>query len=138
MKNQTKLSIVALLFSVSLFAQDYEAPKKGAKLYVDASQIEVNEKGESTFDVYLVKSKVARKASFETPKFLVPEGLNLTVTEDANNPYHYIVSVKADAIQQGDYSITVSGKRSGIHAVTGMILPLKVTSSTTVAAKEGE
>ena len=138
MKNQIKLSIVALLFSASLFAQNYDAPKKGAKIYVDNTQIEVNENGESTFDLYLVKSKVARKASFETPKFLAPEGLNFTVTEDASNPQHYTVSVKADDIQQGDYSVTVSGKRSGIHSVTGTILSLKVTSASAVASKDGK
>lgn len=138
MKNQIKLTVIALLASATLYAQNYEAPKKGAKIYVDNTQLEISENGESTFDLYLVKSKVARKASFEAPKFLAPDGLNFTITEDAANPYHYTVSVKADAIQQGDYSVTVSGKRSGVHSVTGTILSFKVTSSATVASKDEE
>ena len=138
MKNQIKLSIIALFVSASLYAQNYEAPKKGAKIYVDDTELEINENGESTFDLYLVKSKVARKASFETPKFLAPEGLDFTVTADENDPYHYTVSVTANEIEQGDYSVTVSGKRSGVHSVTGTILSLKVKPATAVSSKDGE
>lgn len=138
MKNQIKLSIVALLFSAATFAQNFEAPKKGAKIYVENAQIELDENGESTFDMYLVKSKVARKASFETPKFLAPEGFDFTITEDANDPTRYTVSVKAGAIEEGNYSVTISGKRSGVHSVTGTILSLKMSSSAAVASKDGE
>lgn len=138
MKKQAILTIAIALFSVSLFAQNFEAPKKGAKLYVDNTTVEVSKSNETTFDVWLVRSKVAKKATFENPKFLGPKGTEFTVKADVQNPDHYIVAVKATEVAEGNYSVTVSGKRSGVHAVTGMILSLNVTGGNAVASKDGE
>ena len=130
MKNQLTITILSFVFALSAFAQDFEAPKKGAKIYVDNTALELNENETLSFDLYLIKSKVARKSTFEAPRFLAPDGLNFTVTQDATDSRLYKVMLNADEIAAGDYSVTVTGKRSGIHAVTGTILSVKVKSST--------
>ncbi len=138
MKNQIITTVLVLLISISTYAQAYDAPKKGAKIYVENNSLEVAQNQEVSFDIYLVKSKVARKATFENPKFVSPAGLDFYVKEDTTDPTHYTVMLKASEIDTGDYSITVSGKRSGIHSVTGTILNVKVNPSNSVASKDGE
>lgn len=137
MKKQAILTLAIALISVSLFAQDFEAPKKGAKLYVENTAIEVAQNDETSFDLWLVKSKVARKASFEAPRFISPDGTEFIITADTENEGKYTVTVKANGAAAGNYSVTVMGKRNGVHAVTGMILSLNVTAGTAVA-KDGE
>ena len=138
MKKQSILTLVFAVIFSSAMAQDFETPKQGAKLYVENTVTDVVKNGETTFDLWLVKSKVARKADFETPKVISPEGLKFTVTEDAQNPGHYTVSVKADETLKGTLSATVMAKRSGIHSVTGTILTLNVGSEKAVASNDGE
>ena len=132
------LTLTVVLSGLFVFAQDFAAPKKGAKIYVESNSLEVDENDKVSFDIYLIKSKSARKATFENPKFLGPKGIEFEVTQDASDPTHYTVSAKADQIASGDYSVTVTGKRSGIHAVTGTILSLKVNPANSVASSDGE
>ena len=138
MKNQITATLIAIFMAATAMAQDFEAPKKGAKIFVDNNAIEINQNDELSFDVYLVKSRVARKATFENPKFNSPEGLDFYVKEDAADPSHYTVMLKASEIAAGDYSVMVSGKRSGIHSVTGTIVSVKVNPANSVASKDGE
>lgn len=138
MKKQLALILTTLSLSLSIMAQDFEAPKNGAKLYTNNSVIELTENGSSTFDLWLVRSKVAKKVSFESPRIISPAGGVFTVSEDPNNKDHYSVKVEAKDLAEGSYSITVMGKRNGIHSVTGTILSLNVLPSNTVATKEGK
>ncbi len=138
MKNQVTITLIALFIAFSSVAQDFEIPKKGAKIYVENTTVEVNEGGESSFDLFLIKSKVARKATFENPKLMGPKGVSFLVTQDTVDPTRYTVSINAEQITPGDYSITVTSKRSGIHAVTGTFLTLKVNPGNSVASKDGE
>lgn len=138
MKNQITITLIAVLISVASFAQDFEVPKKGAKIYLESTELEVAENEEMTFDLYLVKSRSARKASFEAPGFLAPDGLDFSIQQDENEAGHYTVSLKANEIETGNYSVTVTGKRSGIHTVTGSILSINVTPADAVASKDGE
>ncbi|GAB4237078.1 MAG: hypothetical protein Tsb0034_12010 [Ekhidna sp.] len=138
MKNQAILTLIIALISFSLSAQEFEAPKKGAKLYVKNALIEVNENDQTSFDVWLVKSRAAKKATFDAPSLVSPEGVDFTVVQDVQDPLHYTVTVKATEITPGDYSVTLTGKRSGIHSVTGAILSLKVQAANAVASKDGE
>ena len=138
MKNQITTTLIAIFMVGTAMAQDFEAPKKGAKIFVDSNEIQINQNDELSFDVYLVKSKGAKKATFETPKFSSPEGLDFFVKEDATDPSHYTVMLKASEIATGDYSIMVNGKRSGIHTVTGTIMSVTVNPSNSVASKDDE
>ena len=131
-------SIIVMFCALSILAQDVEAPKKGAKLYIENTTLEATPSDEVSFDVWLVRSKVARKANFENPKLLVPEGAKFTISTDTQNPDHYTVTLKTSDMEEGNYSLTIMGKRSGVHAVTGAILTLNVTSKKAVASKEGE
>lgn len=106
-------------------------------MIVENTAIEVAQNDETSFDLWLVKSKVARKASFEAPRFISPDGTEFIITADTENEGKYTVTVKANGAAAGNYSVTVMGKRNGVHAVTGMILSLNVTAGTAVA-KDGE
>ena len=138
MKNQFLTTLAVILISSSAFAQEMVPPKKGAKIYVENKSIEISEGGEVTFDMYLLKSKAAKRASFANPRFLAPDGLDFYLKQDAQDPNHYSVIVKADDIKSGNYSITVAGKTSGTHTVTGSILSLTVNPGSVVASTEGK
>lgn len=138
MKKQLVLTLAIALFAFTTVAQNFEAPKKGAKLYVENTVIEVGSNDEVSFDLWLVKSKVARKAKFDTPKIIGADGVEFTVNPDAQNPGHYTVTLKTSELEAGNYSATMMGKRSGIHAVTGAILTLNVSAGKSVASKDGE
>lgn len=138
MKKQIAFVLTTLFMSLSIMAQEFEAPKNGAKLYTSNSVIEVTENGSLTFDLWLVRSKVAKKVSFESPRIISPAGGVFTVSEDPNNKDHYTVNVEAKDLAEGSYSITVMGKRNGIHGITGTILSLNVLPTNVVATKEGK
>lgn len=138
MKNLITATLVGFLISFSTSAQDFEAPKKGAKIYVEDNSIEINQNDEVSFDLYLIKSRAARRANFENPRFLAPDGLEFYIKQNESNPSHYSIIAKATEIEAGDYSITVTGRTSGIHSVTGTILSINVKSASTVASTDGE
>ena len=138
MKNQILTTLFVLVISATAFSQNFEVPKKGAKLYVKSNSLEIAQEGETTFDIYLVKSRSAKRTSFENPRFLAPEGLDFYLKRDVSDASHYSVLVKANGIERGNYSVTVSGKTSGIHSVTGTILSFNVLPPSTVASTDGE
>lgn len=138
MKNLFLTTIGILFFSVSVFAQDFEVPKKGAKIYVENNSIEIDQNGEVTFDLFLIKSRSAKRTSFANPRFLAPEGLDFYLKQDALDASRYSVIVKASDIKTGNYSVTVAGKTSGTHSVTGTILSFVVKSPSVVASSDGE
>ena len=138
MKKKIVLTFGIILTGLLSFAQDFEAPKKGAKLFVNASSVEVAQGGETTFDLWLVRTKVPKKAKYQAPKALSPDGAAFTFTADPENPDHFVVSVTANSSLQGSHSVTIMGKRSGVHSVVGTIVTLNVIGSNTVATKDGE
>ena len=138
MKNYILTTLFVLCIGSVTVAQEFEVPKKGAKIYVETNALEVEEAGQITFDLYLVKSKAAKRVSFDDPRFLAPDGLDFFVKKDEDDPSHYEVILQANQIQSGSYSVTVMGKTSGAHSVTGTILSCNVKSSSVVASKDGE
>ena len=138
MKNHIFTTLLVLLISITTFAQEFAQPKKGAKIYVQSNTLEVEQDGQITFDLYLVKSKAAKRASFEDPRFLTPDGLNFFVKKDQEDPSHYAVILQASQIESGSYSVTVTGRTSGSHTVTGTILSCNVTNASIIASKDGE
>jgi len=137
MKTKITFALVLTIVSLSLLAQDFERPKKGAKLYVQDNTIEVSENGATTFDLWLVKSRLAKKVDFETPKAIHPDGTVFTFEKHPQNPDQYSVSVKAEDIETGDHSVTIMGRRSGMHSVTGTIITLRVNPAKSVASSDG-
>ncbi|WP_424963480.1 hypothetical protein [Ekhidna sp.] len=127
-----------ILFGTIAVAQDFEAPKKGAKIYAKEYTISVDSDNETTFDLWLVRSRFARRATFMEPKLISSSGLTFEVTQDENNKDHYVVTVSAKDVETGQYSTTVSARSTGTQKVVGTTLSFNVTPSKAVASKDGE
>lgn len=136
-KHITLLSLLLLVGSVAL-AQDFEAPKRGAKIYAQEYSIDVNANAETSFDLWIVRSKFAKRANFAAPKFVSSSGLTFEVEQDSENKDHYIVTVKAGQVAEGNYTSTVSARSTGTQKVTGTTLSFNVGSGKAVASKDGE
>ncbi len=133
------LTILSFIFiGVSAFGQDFEAPKKGAKIYVKDNVINLNTESETTFDLWIVRSKYAKKAKFTDPKLTSSSDLEFNVEADVNDKDHFIVTVSAKGVNEGQYSSTVSSRGIGTQKVTGTTLSFSITSSKAVASKDGE
>lgn len=138
MKNSIILSIILVAISSTLFAQNFEAPKEGAKIYTETSTIEIDQKGEAFFDLWIVRSNRAKRTKFEMPKISTIEGLEFYFKQDVENKDHYTVNIKATNAAAGAYSGTLTSRSNGIQTVTGKILNLNVVQTTSVASSDGE
>ena len=118
--------------------QEFEAPERGAKIYAKDYSISVDAGSETTFDLWLVRSKFAKRATFMAPKLITSSGLTFDVKQDAENQDHYIVTVSAKGVETGQYSTTVSARSTGTQKVIGTTLSFDVRSSQAVASKDGE
>lgn len=133
------ITLLSLLFFVASFAlaQNFEIPKRGAKIYAQEYTIEVNKGSEASFDLWIVRSKLAKRANFAAPKFVTSSGLTFDVKQDSENKDHYVVKVSANQVADGQYTITVSSRSTGTQKVTGTTLSFSVGSGKAVASKDG-
>ena len=127
-----------LLIGILAYAQDFEAPKRGAKIYAEDYTISVDTEGETTFDLWLVRSRFAKRATFLTPKLITSSGLEFEIAQDENDKDHYVVTVSANGVDAGQYSTTVSARSTGTQKVVGTTLSFDVTPAKAVASKDGE
>lgn len=130
--------ITLLLLGTLAMGQNFEAPKKGAKIYVKDYTINLDEGGEATFDLWVVRSKFAKRAEFLAPKLLSSSGLTFEVIQDTNDADHYTIKVSAENVESGQYSTTVSARSTGTQKVTGTTLSFNVVAAQAVASKDGE
>jgi hypothetical protein len=138
MKKSLILVLGLALFTSSLFAQDFEAPKDGAKIYTESTTIEIDQKGEALFDLWIVRSNRAKWTTFQMPKISTVDGLEFYFKQDPENKDHYTVNVKASNAALGSYSGTVTCRSNGVHLVTGTILNLNVVQVASVASVDGK
>ena len=136
MKNLLSL-IAAFVLVGTLSAQEIEAPKQGAKLHVESTSIELTQNGTTTFDVWVVRSKAARKAKFDAPK-LATNLFEYSVEADAADKDHFIVTVNTGDLTAGDYSISLTGKSFSYHKVSGKVINFSVSGSEALVTKGGE
>ena len=127
-----------LLLGTTVNAQEFEAPEKGAKIYAQEYTISVDAEGETTFDLWLIRSRFAKRATFLTPKLISSSNLSFEITQDENNKDHYTVKVSAKGVDAGQYSTTVSARSTGTQKVVGTTLSFNVTPAKAVASKDGE
>lgn len=138
MKKQfTLLSLLFFVASLAM-AQNFEAPKRGAKIYAQAYTIDVSSDSETSFDLWIVRSKFAKRADFSAPKLTSSSGLKFDVKQDEQNKDHFIVTVSANQVAAGQYTSTVSSRSTGTQKVTGTTLSFNVTAGKAVASKDGE
>jgi len=127
MKKLTLILTAALAFvSITAQAQQTEAPKEGAKIFIESKSLDVQPNGESTFDVYIVRSKKAGKSSFTAPKFSGADDVIFEVAQDAANPDHFVVTAKGAGVA-GKYFYTVTSRsNSGTQPISGTTLSVSV------------
>jgi len=130
MKKITLILTAALAFvSITAQAQQTEAPKEGAKIFIESKSLDVQTNGEQTFDVYIVRSKKAGKTTFTAPKFSGAEDVTFEVTQNTANPDHYIVKAKGAGVS-GKYFYTVTSRsNSGTQAISGTTLSVSVVGN---------
>lgn len=136
-KHITLLSLLFFVASLAL-AQNFDAPKKGAKIYAQEYTVSIDADGTTTFDLWIVRSRTAKKATFFAPILNSSSGLSFEVEQDSENKDHYVVTANADKVAVGVYTVTVSSKRNGSHTVTGTTLSFNVEAGKAVASKDGE
>lgn len=138
MKKITFLFTALLAFgSTTIFAQQPEAPKTGAKIYIESKSMDVQANGENTFDVYIVRSKRAGKTTFEAPKFSGADGVEFIVEKDAANPDHFVVTAKGTSASAGKLFYTVTSKsNSGTQLVSGTTFSVNVTNTKNIASAD--
>jgi len=127
MKKFTLILTAALAFvSITAQAQQTEAPKEGAKIFIENKALDVQPNGEQTFDVYIVRSKRAGKATFSTPQFSGADNVTFDVAQDAANPDHFVVTAKG-AGAAGKFFYTVTSKsNSGTQPISGTTVSVSV------------
>ena len=130
--------ILFILLGTFAMAQDFELPKNGAKIYANDYTISVDADSETTFDLWLVRSRFAKRATFMDPKLISSSGLTFEVAQDENDKDHYVVTVSAKDVETGQYSTTVSARSTGTQKVVGTTLSFNVTPAKAVASKDGE
>ncbi len=127
-----------IVISISAIGQDFKAPKTGAKIYAKEYIISLDAESETTFDLWIVRSKSAKKAKFNAPTLLSSSGLKFKVEEDVNDKDHFIITASAKDVEVGQYTTTVSARGAGTQKVTGTTLSFDVTQAKAVASKDGE
>ncbi|MFK7954202.1 MAG: hypothetical protein AB8B73_15235 [Ekhidna sp.] len=138
MKYSILTTLALIIFIAPLSAQEFEAPKDGAKIYTETSSIEVNQQGETLFDLWIVRSNRAKRTHFQMPKISGVEGLEFYFKADPKNKDHYTVNVKATNAQLGSYSGTITSRSNGIQLVTGKIININVLPAASIASTDGE
>lgn len=137
MKKYIALLSFLLVASIA-FSQNFEAPKKGAKIYVESNALTLQAGEETTFDLWIVRSKFAKKTNIFEPSFMTSSELTFSVVQDEADKDHYSVTVSAANASAGTYSSTVSARSIGTQKVIGTTLSFDVTAGNVVASKDGE
>lgn len=133
-----KLVVLAILSVVSgtSFAQNFEAPKQGAKIYLSANEVEMNIATASKVDIWVVRSKKAKKSNFDTPKFLGATDMGISIEVDENDPNHFVATLNAAGVKNGKYFYTVSSRSRSVQKVTSATIAVVVGTSETVTKND--
>lgn len=130
--------LTLLMLGTLAIAQNFEAPRKGAKIYAQEYTITIDAESEATFDLWIVRSRMAKRADFIAPTLRSSSGLTFIVEQDAKDVDHYLITASAKDVDPGQYTTIVSSKINGTHQVTGTTLSFIVAPTKTVASKDGE
>lgn len=127
------LAICALV-SIS-FAQQFEQPSEGAQIHLSAYEIDLKSTDETKLDIWVVRSKKAKKSKFDTPKFLGPDDLEIVISQDANDADHYVATIKSNGLADGKYFYTVSSRSRSIQKVKGTTVSFVIGGSSATVSK---
>ena len=114
------------------FAQQFEQPKEGAEIRLSSYEIDLNASDEAKLDIWVVRSKKAKKSKFDAPKLLGSADLEIAIVQDPNDQDHYVATVKAENVENGTYFYTVSSRSRSIQKVKGTTVSFNVGATTAV------
>ena len=102
-----KLILLAILGAVSGigFAQPFDQPKVGAKIYLSDYDMDMNVATESKVDIWIVRSNKAKKAKFDAPKFLGSSDLGITIDQDPIDVNHFVATINTAGVKNGKYFV---------------------------------
>ena len=128
MKSLIVFAALSFIASIGL-AQDFDVPKDGAKIYLSENAFEIKSASQTTVDVWIVRSKRAKKAKFDAPKFLGSSALGIVIEQDPENADHYIATINTTGVKNGTYFYTVSSRSRSSQKVTGATISLEVVTA---------
>ena len=124
------ITLIAMNLIVGFaFAQNFETPRDGAKIYLSSYDIELNAASEEQLELWIVRSRKAKKTKFEQPKIMGSKDLTVEVIQDQENIDHYFVKFKPVNQQNKAYFYTVSCKSKGTQKVVGTTISVNVTQA---------
>ena len=125
MKNVTSILAVALLFTITIgSAQNFETPKTGAKIEMSETSLVLDSNGETTFDLWINRSKKATRTTFKTPKISGSDAILFEILADAEDQDHYIVTARTENASEGKMSFVVSRSSTSYHQIKGRMFSM--------------
>ncbi len=130
-----KLLLLAVLGVASRigFAQQFDPPKDGAKIHLSSNIVEMNMATEKKVDIWVVRSKKAKKAKFDTPKFIGASNLEISIEADPNDSNHFIATINSAGVENGKYFYTVASRSRSVQKVTGATISIAVNAGEVVS-----
>ncbi|MEP1095242.1 MAG: hypothetical protein ABJG78_09040 [Cyclobacteriaceae bacterium] len=135
MKKLILLMILGVVTSTG-FAQTFEQPKDGAKIYLSTNELEMNMSSEAKVDIWVVRSKRAMKANFDAPKFLGASDMGISIEADSNDPNHFVATLNSAGTKNGKYFYTVSSRSRSSQKVIGSTISVVVGSVEAVSKND--
>jgi len=135
MKNLILLTILGVATSTG-FAQTFEQPKDGAKIYLSINELEMNMGSEAKVDIWVVRSKRAMKANFDAPKFIGASDMGITIEADSSDPNHFVATLNSTGVKNPKYFYTVSSRSRSTQKVIGSTISVVVNSSEAVTKND--
>ena len=136
MKYWTLIALLGLASSMVFAQETFDLPAEGAQIHLSDYELEMEASEEMKMDVWVVRSKKAKKAKFDAPKFLGSGDLEISVAQDAENLDHYIATIKTNNLTAGKYFYTVSSRSRSIQKVKGTTVSFTVGSANAVTKNE--
>ena len=128
--------IVTMNASVGIgLAQPFDAPRDGAKIYLSSYEINMAANDEAQLDLWIVRSKKAKKSKFDVPKFLGPDNLEIQLKQDPNDANHFVAIIKTKGVANGKYFYTVSSRSRSVQKVKGTTVTFNINKADTAVTK---
>jgi hypothetical protein len=132
-----KVILLAFLTSAAVvgYSQSFDQPKNGAKIYLSSYEVDIYVGEEAKIDIWVVRSKKAKNATFDAPKFLGTNDLDIKIESDPNDSNHFIATINSDGVENGKYFYTVASRSRSIQKVTGTTISFNLRTTTPAVSK---
>jgi heme/copper-type cytochrome/quinol oxidase subunit 2 len=126
--------IISVLLMVPVMAQEFERPRSGARIEVEANRIDLTPGQTKQIDVWLIKSVKDTKRKFNEISVNGNESINFDFTqvEVTDEFERFQVTLTSDA-PAGMYTLILKGEGKNGYKVRSSILMVNVSESSEVA-----